>query len=311
MIDHQRLRRLDLNLLHSLDSLLREQNVSRAATAVGVTQPVMSAALARLRRHFGDELLVRRTNRYELTPLGRQLRPAVTEALRAVDRVVGGRTRFTADLDVEFVVVCGEVVGAMLLPDLRRRMVADAPRTTLRVLDPRDMAMASVGDRLVENVDGAIFPHGWMSELESIDVLEDQWVFVVAADDPVERLTFTDLNTRPWLVAQIGSDRGGIVRGMQQVLAAGVRAHVDVTVSASMAVPFYLRGTDRIAVMGRESVLAMGELMGVREVPGPFELETLKTAFWWHPSRRGDPVHRWFRSIIADLGSARIRRSQL
>ena len=300
MIDHQRLRRLDLNLLHSLDSLLREQNVSRAATAVGVTQPVMSAALARLRRHFDDQLLVRHQNHYVLTPLARQLRPAVTEALRAVDRVVGAHTRFDLDQQLEFVVICGEVVGALLLPDLRKRMVAEAPRTSLQVLDPRDLTTASIGERLVENVDGAIFPHGWLSELESIDVLEDQWVFVVAADDPAPQLTMDDLNRRPWLVAQIGRDRGGIVRGMQQVLAAGVRPRIDVKVSASMAVPFYLQGTDRVTVMGRRSVVEMGELMGVKEIPGPFDLEKLRTAFWWHPSRRDDPAHSWFKARFMD-----------
>ena len=66
---------LDLNLLLTLDVLLTERNVTRAAEQLGVSQPAVSAALARLRRHFGDELLDRVGNRYELTPLAAQLRP--------------------------------------------------------------------------------------------------------------------------------------------------------------------------------------------------------------------------------------------
>lgn len=126
--------------------------------------------------------------------------------------------------------------------------------------------------------------------------LNDQWGFVVASDDPADELTMSDLNYRPWVVAQVGNREYG--RGMQQVLAAGVRPRADVIVSGSMSMPFFLRGTDRIAVMGRRLVDEMGELYGIRAVPGPMELETMRTAFWWHPSRRDDPVHRWFRTLL-------------
>ena len=58
---------LDLNLLVPLDALLQERSVTRAAERLGLSQPTVSAALARLRRHFGDELLARVGNAYELT----------------------------------------------------------------------------------------------------------------------------------------------------------------------------------------------------------------------------------------------------
>lgn len=297
MVDVRRLRRLDLNLLYSLDSLLRERNVSRAAAAVSVSQPVMSGSLARLRRHFDDELLVRRGQSYELTPLARQLRSEVTGALQAVDRVVAGRTAFDPGQQVEVSILCGEVLAALLLPDLRRRMLADAPASTLRVVEPGLVRAQDIEATLAESVDGVFLPHGWLTGLESIDVLEDQWVFAVSESDPTTSLTLEDLATRPWLVAQVG-DRE-LNRGMQQVLAAGVRPRVDVTVSGSMSMPFLLRDTDRIAVIGRRLVTELGGTFGIREIPGPFELEALRTAFWWHPSRRDDPVHQWLRGLVA------------
>ena len=64
---------LDLNLLVSLDALLQERSVTRAAARMGLSQPALSASLARLRRHFGDELLSRVGNEYRLTPLAVQL----------------------------------------------------------------------------------------------------------------------------------------------------------------------------------------------------------------------------------------------
>src|SRR6185437_4041959 len=82
-----KLANLDLNLLVSLDALLAERSVSRAAERLGLSQPSLSASLARLRRHFRDELLARIGNRYELTPLAAQLAEQTTGALAAVARV--------------------------------------------------------------------------------------------------------------------------------------------------------------------------------------------------------------------------------
>ncbi len=75
---------VDLNLLVVLQALLEEGNVTRAGARVGMPQPAMSNALARLRRHFGDELLVRTGNGYTLTPLARSLLPAAQESMRLV-----------------------------------------------------------------------------------------------------------------------------------------------------------------------------------------------------------------------------------
>ena len=67
---------LDLNLLVTLDALLEQRSVSKAAEQFGLSQPAVSAQLARLRRHFGDDLLARFGNQYRLTPLAIQLRSA-------------------------------------------------------------------------------------------------------------------------------------------------------------------------------------------------------------------------------------------
>src|SRR5690349_1465811 len=70
-----------------LRALLRERNVTRAAATVGLTQSAASQALARLRRRFGDELLVRVGRSYELTPLAQGLLERADEAFTALERV--------------------------------------------------------------------------------------------------------------------------------------------------------------------------------------------------------------------------------
>src|SRR2546421_12832895 len=85
---------LDLNLLVALRELLRERSVTRAAERLGVTQPAASAALSRLRRHFGDELLVRDRGEYTLTPLGAQLAEQADAVCTAAQRLFAASAGF-------------------------------------------------------------------------------------------------------------------------------------------------------------------------------------------------------------------------
>ena len=131
------LRNLDLNLLLTLDALLAERNVTRAAVRLGVTQPAVSAALARLRRHFGDPLLSRVGNRYELTLLAAQLRVDTTLALAAVRRVFEAAPDFDpAITDREFSLVLSDYAAAVMGEALSQVFAARAPQARLRIQGP-------------------------------------------------------------------------------------------------------------------------------------------------------------------------------
>ncbi|MFD4510269.1 LysR family transcriptional regulator [Streptomyces sp. NPDC058457] len=73
---------IDLSLLVPLEALLEEKNVTHAGFRLNTSQSAMSGSLARLRRHFNDELLVRVGREYELTPLAERLLPVVQASLR-------------------------------------------------------------------------------------------------------------------------------------------------------------------------------------------------------------------------------------
>src|SRR5580698_7315484 len=88
---------IDLNLLVTLGALLEERNLTRAGEKISMSQPTMSGALARLRLHFGDELLVRSGRQYVLTPTAERLLPAVQEALRQVERTLDVTPEFDAN----------------------------------------------------------------------------------------------------------------------------------------------------------------------------------------------------------------------
>ena len=93
------LRRADLNLLLPLQALLEHRHVTRAAEAVGIGQPAMSAALARLRRLFDDPLLVRSGRVLELTPMGQALLEPTHLALTSLEQLFATTPRFDPAVD--------------------------------------------------------------------------------------------------------------------------------------------------------------------------------------------------------------------
>src|SRR5215471_10447572 len=93
------LAQIDLNLLVSLDALLAERHVTRASERVGLSQPAMSSALARLRILFGDELLVRVGREYQLTELALELREPLRQLLQLAEETVQRRPSFNPATD--------------------------------------------------------------------------------------------------------------------------------------------------------------------------------------------------------------------
>src|SRR5215212_122557 len=160
------LARLDLNLMVSLDALLQQRSVTRAASQMGLSQPALSASLGRLRRHFGDELLTRVGNEYRLTPL----------ALTGVERVFTAQPAFDpASSTREFsmlvsdygVAVLGDTIAALLAeeaPDARVRLTANTPAAVDRA------------DQILLSTDLLVLPHGFVTDLSHRDLYRDEWV---------------------------------------------------------------------------------------------------------------------------------------
>src|ERR1700722_606841 len=114
---------LDMNLVVALRALLAERNVTRAGQRIGLSQPAMSAALGRLRRHFGDDLLARQGSGYELTALGAVLLDRAAAACDMLERVFGSQPHFDPEQeDREFVILASDyavsVFGARLAREI-------------------------------------------------------------------------------------------------------------------------------------------------------------------------------------------------
>jgi len=296
------LRNLDLNLLPALDALLRERNVTRAAAQLGLSQPAVSAALGRLRRHFGDELLHRSGNQYELTPLAQQLRAPTEVALSGVHRVFDASPAFDpASSDRTFRLMMSDYATSIFGERLVRRLADVAPGVRLQ-LNQTEPAFVDNAAETLRSVDGVILPHGFLKDIPVTDLYEDTWVCVVSPDNDAvgEELTMDDVRTLAWVV--LWNLPTAFAPAARQLNLLGVEPRVDITVDSFMTVPFLIAGTRRIAVLQTRLANRLAATAGVRLLPCPWDAMPLKEAFWWHPSHRRDPAHQWLRGFLQDVG---------
>ncbi|BAL88898.1 putative LysR-family transcriptional regulator [Actinoplanes missouriensis 431] len=291
---------LDLNLLVTLDALLRERNVTRSAELLGLSQPAVSGALSRLRRHFGDPLLVRVGNRYDLTPLASRVAALTGPALAGVRRVFDSTTEVDpSELDREFTLVTSDYAAAILGPILARMLAERAPGARLRLQQTTPTAVDHAADTL-RTADGLIIPYGFVTGLPHLDLYEDRWVCIVSADNPQveESLSLVQLKHMPWVVL---FDRPtAFAPAVRQLRMLGIEARVDVVVDGFMQMPFLVAGTGRVAVIQERLATLMAPIAGVRILECPFDVVTLNESFWWNPMNTNDPVHAWFRQLMIE-----------
>ncbi|WP_092544373.1 LysR family transcriptional regulator [Actinoplanes derwentensis] len=291
---------LDLNLLVTLDTLLRERNVTRTASRLGVSQPAVSGALARLRRHFGDPLLTRIGNHYELTPLAARVGELTGPALAGVRRVFDSTADFDPfRLDREFTLVISDYAATVLAPLVARRLTTLAPGVRLRLEQTTPYAVDHAAETL-RSADGLVVPHGFVTGLPYLDLFTDRWVCVVAADHPDvgDTISLDQLAGLPWVVV---FDRPtAFAPAARQLRMLGIEPHAEVVVDGFVQLPFLVAGTRRVALLQQRLADLLGPVAGVRTLTCPFDVVPVAEAFWWNPMYRTDPEHSWFRTVMTE-----------
>ncbi|WP_033223121.1 LysR family transcriptional regulator [Kitasatospora phosalacinea] len=297
---------LDLNLLPALRVLLEERNVTRAGRRLGLSQPAMSAALARLRKHFDDQLLTRAGNSYTLTPLGAALLTMTGPACDLLERVFTCQASFDpATAEREFTLLTSDYAAAVFGAGLARALHAEAPGIRLRFQQVGPTLVDSITDFLGA-ADGLLLPHGLISGYPSLDLYTDRWVCLVADDHPdlggpdaTDPLTLDDLARLPWAVYQHPHD----APAARHLSLLGVEPRVEVTVGTFQLLPAMVAGTRRVALIQERLAARLGPHSGVRALPCPFDPVPLTEALWWHPIHTPDAAHQWLRETAARVGA--------
>jgi DNA-binding transcriptional LysR family regulator len=270
-----------------------------------MSQPAMSGALARLRRHFDDELLVRDGREYRLTPLAERLLPDVRDALRQVERTLDARPEFDPATSARtFSLVMSDYAVTVLVDPLLRRAHEVAPGVGLTINPlPPDLHES---DRALLQHDLMIGPVGFSFHGESKVIFRDRFVCITDPANPrltKGQLTVDDIAELPLAVATFGQPPGDLSAAERVLEALGVPRHIQVTTVGWLPLPFVVAGTDLLAIVPERLARRVAATARVVVCEPPFGTAELIEAAWWHPTRSGDPALRWLRSIVAEVAT--------
>lgn len=300
MTDYPLLSRLDLNLLVALDALLTERSVTRAAERLHLSQPALSASLARLRTHFNDPILARRGNSYELTPLALRLSEHTTIALDAARRVFESQATWTPSESTREFSIYGSDYGFATIGAAVSRLAArSAPGIRFRFMLHTTSIVDDVANSL-RGVDAMVIPHGHLSDLPYEDLWRDRWV--VVADESNETvaggLTMQMLSESPWVFTY--RSRSAFTSAGRQLQMLGLEPTVDVVVESFLALGHFIAGTDRLGLIQAALAPRIAQYGGLRILEVPFDATPAASALWWHPIHSRDPEHAWMRGLFTE-----------
>lgn len=291
------LRRLDLNLLVTLDALLSEHNVTRAAQRLNFSQPSVSVHLAKLRDIFGDPLLLPGPRGMQPTARADALREPLRQALDAIEHVMSPASAFDpASADHTWRVAAFDYGESTILLPALNGLRSAAPGTRLAVIEVEPSRIARQAEQ------GAIDLAFHTSEdappgLRRRALFTERYVLVGRADHP-------RLKRRPTLAqfcaldhVIVSPDGGGFHGITDQTLSeAGLKRRVVLSVPHFLFVMSVLANTDLVAMLPSRLVR---DTAALRVVEPPVEIPGYEMAMLWPERSHRDPAHQWLREFIA------------
>lgn len=290
---------IDIKLLRLLDALHASQSVTRTAERLGLSQPTISIALARLRKMLGDPLFVRTPQGMQPTPRTQDLMPAVRQVLDGMDLLASVTAQFdAASSERRFRIFMTDASHVTLMPRLFAQVRALAPGVKLEAatLGP-DMAKALQSGEadlalgLIPTLDRGFYQQA---------LFDQDWVCLCHADHPRIGEPFD-------LSHYLNEAHVGIVSGTGTQLLEDALKKLDKPRQVQLALPGFLglpgilSTSDLVATLPRHIGETLARTAGLRVLPCPLAIESFTVKQYWHTRYHQDPANRWLRGVCADL----------
>lgn len=291
------LRRSDLGLLVSLDALLAEESVTAASKRLGLSQPALSAQLARLRDLFGDDLLVGNAHGMTPTPRAEALREPLHLLLEDLKVLVSSGAAFDpATADRVFRIGATDLVHALLTPPLLKAIAETAPGVRLAAMPLRAEAIGEAmtrGDVDMSVTTAETAPDGF----PALKLMDEDFRVIWREDHPdiAQEMTIEAFCAHPHLLV---SPTGGGFRGVtdEALKARGLTRRVIGSLPSFLLAPEAVRCSDCLAVVPTR--LAALDARGLRSAPVPVATPGFTLFLSWHPRMKNDAGHRWMRELV-------------
>lgn len=290
--------RPDLGLLVTLDVLLSEGSVARAARRLRLSPSAMSRALARLRKVMGDPLLVRAGRGLVPTPRALAIREGVGRLVRegeAVLRPAG--TLDLARLARTFTLRTGDGFVENFGPRLIARAAAEAPGVRLHFVQRADNEGASLREGTIDLETGVVGAAA-SPEMRMQALFRDRFVGVVRRGHALARgkVTLARYTAGEHVaILRRGSGRGPVDVALESL---GLAREIVASVGAFSAALALARTSDLVATVPERHT---GNLrVGMHSFPLPVAVPAVTVSLLWHPRMDADPAHQWLRRCVRD-----------
>ena len=292
----------DLNLLITLDVLLAEGSVARAAQRLRLSPSAMSRALARLRETTGDPLLVRAGRGLVPTPRALELREQVSRLVQDAEAVL----RPAEQLDLKqlvrtFTLRTSDGFVENFGPALIARVGEQAPGVRLHFVQKLNKDSAALRDGSVDLETGVV--GGTTSpEVRTRALFEDHFIGVVRTGHPLSQGEVTASRYaagRHILVSRRGFDKGPIDEALKGL---GLEREITTIVGGFSAALALARASDLIASVPAQHTRNLRT--GLHSFDLPFELPPITISMLWHPRMDADSAHRWLRDCVREVCAA-------
>ncbi|MBR9869457.1 MAG: LysR family transcriptional regulator [Oceanospirillales bacterium] len=308
-----KLDQIDLNLLVYLDVLLRERNVTRSASLLGITQPAMSNGLRRLRETLGDPLLVRTSEGMAPTERAQTLQPLLRQILSSLEQVIEPSSAFDASTsDRVFRIMTSDYGESTLLPRLLKRLRKQAPNIVLDIMTPSDMSFAEVEQGLVDLVINRFdtMPQSFHQK----SLWTDSFSCLFAVDNPISHdfCLETYLEAKHVWVSKTGMGAGmGItpkdIKRLGWVDEAlekeGYKRQITVFTRHYQSAVLMAQQKGLIATVPTRAATAQSDNPRLIIKKPPFHIPDFELKMAWSPLLQHNVAHQWLRNLIAEVAA--------
>src|SRR6266566_8697057 len=289
------LRNVDLNLLRTIQPLLEERHISRAAKRSFLSQPAMSRALNRLRETFADPLLVRSNGIYELTPRGERVLREIETIMRRLNAVVNDQEFIPAESRERFRVAMTDHGSTILLPKLLERLRKNAPDS--------ELVLSAVGPQTFDEVAAGRIDLNLCAEevpptLENEIIFKLDFVCLAGARQRIRnrRLTLKQYLQLPHAMILTGDGHQAMVD--RPLGALGLKRHVAFKIPFFIPAVLAIARTDLVLTVPRTLVKMTKRITSLRMIEPPRELKPFPYFMSWHPRLTNEAAHVWLREQV-------------
>lgn len=305
--------KVDLNLLVYLDVLLREQNVTRAAAYLNITQPAMSNGLRRLRALFDDPLLIRTGEGMMPTERAQALAPRVHQIVALAQETLQPRAQFDAlNSQQVFRISASDYAESALLPVLLTRLRSIAPHVSLDILTPSDVGFSDVElgkvDLVINRFDTV--PQSFLEQT----LWEDSFLCLLSTQNPlIDTFDLENyLKAKHVWVSKTGMGVGVGVNPQdvqrlgwvdEELRKAGHKRQISIFTRHYQAAMKLAEQNDLVVTLPARAAKLQAKNKRLVIKSPPFEIAPIELKMAWSPLVEHSPAHRWLREVITEAAN--------